>query len=197
MQQYFVEEAPKCLKCGKDRISYKLYGMPEQKNVQELEKFLNVKLMGCVPPFKNENVNLYKCHNCQYEWGDYEKLDFFLELRSGPSRGNINEEEFIIWDKSLFTFGFGNNIIGISLPDNDKILKFWNKLSLLNIKKWKKNYSEGLDGWICSLMIESELFEKNITMINKYPPKFDQFVNAVEELSGFEFSEKIDFNNDF
>ena len=124
-------------------------------------------------------------------------MDFFLELRSGPSRGNINEEEFIIWDKSLFTFGFGNNIIGISLPDNDKILKFWNKLSLLNIKKWKKNYSEGLDGWICSLMIESELFEKNITMINKYPPKFDQFVNAVEELSGFEFSEKIDFNNDF
>ena len=49
-----------CSNCGEEKIIYKLYGMPSETILGELEKFgVEVETMGCVPPYADEKTYLF------------------------------------------------------------------------------------------------------------------------------------------
>ena len=128
MERIYVNEAPKCFKCKQGSVSVKFYGMPIEEFLDKIKGFIEIKLMGCVPPLIDpiEKTYLFKCLNCKYEWGDKLLIDsaYVFELSSGLSMGTVDEVEFISWAFPFTEYGAGNTILDVQIPEDTKIKNF-------------------------------------------------------------------------
>lgn len=95
------------------------------------------------------------------------------------------------WDGVQLEYAvFGNGFkprkkISIS-ADDAKWKRFWETLDLINAWGWKKDYTQKgvLDGTSWGVEIVYAGRELKSGGCNAYPPKFDEFLKAVQELLG-------------
>jgi len=94
-------------------------------------------------------------------------------------------------DKILFNSFYSKNE---SFPDNNSWKKFWEEIEKIDIWNWEKSYVNYnvLDG--CDWSIEIKYNNKKIKSSgsNAWPENFKGFTQALEDLTGFDITEKVE-----
>ena len=182
-----------CSRCHKSNVSYKLYGMPDLGTLDDLKSFgVDVKIMGCVPPYADVKTYLFQCKNCKNEWFEYEELEtnffeFLYETYPGPPSPKIIYESGFVNLEQSGAFSY------IRIPNDKETKLFWKKIDEFDVWSWKKEYTNNniLDGFGWELKIKRKGKRKRkITGYNSYPEDekfFNNFLECIKIFTGLDF----------
>ena len=162
-----------CSKCHKSNISYKLYGMPDVGTLDDLKNFgIDVKIMGCVPPYADVKTYLFQCKNCKNEWFEYEELEtnffeFLYETYPGPPSPKI------IYESGFINLEQSEGFSYVRIPNDKETKLFWKKIDELNVWSWEKEYTNDsiLDGFGWELLIKKKVRKKKKFADSTVTPK--------------------------
>lgn len=167
--------------------------MPDLGTLDDLKSIgVDVKIMGCVPPYADVKTYLFQCKNCKNEWFEYEELEtnffeFLYETYPGPpSPKIIYESGFVNLEQSEgFTY--------IRIPNDKETKLFWKKIDEFDVWSWKKEYTNNniLDGFGWELKIKRKGKRKRkITGYNSYPEDekfFNNFLECIKIFTDLDF----------
>ena len=162
--------------------------MPDLGTLDDLKSFgVDVKIMGCVPPYADVKTYLFQCKNCKNEWFEYEKLEtnffeFLYETYPGPPSPKI------IYESGFVKLEHSGGFSYIRIPNDKETKLFWKKIDEFDVWSWEKEYTNDniLDGFGWELKIKRKGKRKRkITGYNSYPEDEKFFNNFLECIKAF------------
>ena len=184
-----------CSICNGTSIIYKIFGMPNTHTIARLESFsgLDVKIMGCVPPYADEATYLFQCKVCKNEWFEYEELEktffeFLYETYPGQPMPKI------VYEGGLIHLEPRENYQYLCVPNEKQTKLFWNQVDKFDVWSWKNKYvNDGINdgfGWELKIKRKGKK-KKKINGFNSFPKDekfFDKFLKTIADFSDWELN---------